>query len=113
MATRFACGQGKKTDRFGRPSENNVSQLRGGRPLGEGTVVHGGATLNAQQRQMWLSSPGTLIRAMACDFTKHIGAKLNNRDPQLGVVVFVLISSPDSPEGAYGRRRRRKNLAKL
>jgi hypothetical protein len=62
VATRFASGQGKKTDRFGRPLENNVSQLRGGRPLGEGTVVHGGATLNArQQRQMWLSSPGILI----------------------------------------------------
>jgi len=53
-------------------------------------------------------------RAMACDFTKHMGAKLNNRDPNWGVVVFVLISSPDSPEGSpYGRRRRRKNLAKL
>ena len=50
---------------------------------------------------------------MACDFTKHIGAKLNNRDPNWGVVVFVLISSPDSPEGAYGRRRRRKNLERL
>ena len=50
---------------------------------------------------------------MACDFTKHMGAKLNNRDPNWGVVVFVLISSPDSPEGAHGRRRRRKNLERL
>ena len=52
-------------------------------------------------------------RAMARDFTKHIGVKLNNRDPNWGVVVFVLISSPDSPKGAYGGIRRRENLAKL
>jgi hypothetical protein len=81
VATRFACGQGKgPIDLVGSEKAtlaNSVGSTFGGR--------------NRRPRrghvECQATTPDVVIlarnpdRAMACDFTKHIGAKLNNRDP--------------------------------